>query len=203
MRYRHGRRVARGARGQARCCSRPARSIRRSSSNCPASAGRDVLARPRHRGRARPARRRREPAGPSADPHGLQGHRRQDAQPARSTAGWARLRMALAVCARRSGPMSMAPSQFGIFTRSRPSGRDARSRVPRPAAVDRQARRSAASLPGGHGVGLQPAAGEPRHRAMSTSRDPAEQPAIRPNYLSTRARPATSRSRRSARRARS
>ena len=68
-----GRRSRRGDAPDARCCSPPARSTRRSCWSFPASAGRDRLADARHRRRARQPRCRREPAGPSADPHRLQG----------------------------------------------------------------------------------------------------------------------------------
>ena len=85
------------------------------------------------------ARRRREPAGPPADPRGLQGRTASR----RSTSAYQSLlgqrRIGLEYALQRSGPMSMAPSQLGAFTRSDPS-RDARQpAVPRAAAVARRA----------------------------------------------------------------
>ena len=67
----------------------------------------------------------------------------------------------------RRGPLTMAPSQLGLFTRS---DRDAGARqypVSRAAAVARQVRRAAAHLPGLHRERLQSAADEPRLRAAA------------------------------------
>ena len=75
--------------------------------------------------------------------------------------------MGLDYAFRRRGPLTMAPSQLGIFTRS---DRDTRARqhpVPRAAAVARQVRRSPASLPGDHGERLQSPADLARHRSAA------------------------------------
>ena len=56
--------------------------------------------------------------------------------------------------------------EVGLLTR------DARPRIPRAAAVDGQAGRPAAPVPGHHGLGLQPAAGKRRQRACGFDRDP-------------------------------
>jgi choline dehydrogenase len=60
----------------------------------------------------------RQPAGPPADPQRVQGAGRQDAQHPGQLAGGARPRSAWSTLLSRSGPMSMAPSQLGAFTRS-------------------------------------------------------------------------------------
>ena len=136
----------------------------------------DVLARTRHRR----APRARRASARTCRTICRSGRCSASPAPARSTSSptacSARLAMALEYALCRSGPLSMAPSQLGIFSRSDATRGDARPRIPRPAAVDRQARRPAPPLPGRHRVGLQSAAREPRHRATSGARDPAEQP---------------------------
>jgi choline dehydrogenase-like flavoprotein len=62
---------------------------------------------------------------------------------------------------KRSGPMSMAPSQLGAFTRSSPELRMAEPAVPRAAAVARRLRRSAACLSCLHRERVQPQPDEP------------------------------------------
>ena len=74
-----------------------------------------------------------------------------------------------------------------------PVGRDARSRISCPAAVDGQARRSAASVSGNHRVGLQPAAGKHRQRACDEPRYASSSRKSGSNYLSALKRPRTSR----------
>ena len=63
----------------------------------------------------------------------------------------------------QKGPLTMAPSQLGIFTMSSSRARARQHRVPCAAAVARQVRRAAASLPGDHRQRLQPAADLARH----------------------------------------
>ena len=71
-----------GARSRpaARSCSRPARSARRRSCSCRASATAAAAREPRRRDARGVTRRRREPAGSPADPRRLRRRRRQDAE---------------------------------------------------------------------------------------------------------------------------
>ena len=116
----------------------------------------------------RPAGRRREPAGPSADPALLRGRRRADDERP--------LRVLLAAAADGAGIRALsartdvdgavaAGGLRAVFA----GARHAQRAVPRPAAVARQLRRGAARLPGHHHQRLQPAADQPR-------RDPPRQP---------------------------
>ena len=119
------RRRAAAVRRRARWCWPPARSARRSCCSSRAS-GRGAAARARHRAACTSARRRREPAGPPADPRGVQGARRAHAEHAGqllARQGADRLEYLLT----RSGPMSMAPSQLGAFTRSSRRARTGRT----------------------------------------------------------------------------
>ena len=68
-------------------------------------------------------------------------------------------------CCQRSGPMSMAPSQLGAFTRSSPGTALRQPRVPRAAAQPGRLRRAAAQLPRVHRQRVQPQPDEPRHGA--------------------------------------
>ena len=70
--------------------------------------------------------------------------------------------MALDYALRRRGPLTMAPSQLGVFAKSLARLRHRQSRVPRPAAVARPVRRAAARLSRHHAQRLQPQADEPR-----------------------------------------
>ena len=72
-----------------------------------------------------------------------------------------RLGMGLNYALRRRGPMTMAPSQLGAFTKSDPSQSDRQYPVSRAAAVARQVRGAAASVPGLHGKRCQYAADQP------------------------------------------
>ena len=74
---------------------------------------------------------------------------------------WGKAMIGLQYAWKRSGPMSMAPSQLGAFTRSRPELRAPEPRVPRAAALARRLRRAAAS----HST--------PSPRACATSTRPA------------------------------
>jgi choline dehydrogenase len=71
----------------------------------------------RHRRPPRIARRRREPAGPPPDPDGVPGHGRRTLNELAGSL-FGKAGMALEYALRRSGPMAMAPSQLGIFSRS-------------------------------------------------------------------------------------
>ena len=73
--------------------------------------------------------------------------------------------MGLDYALRRRGPLTMAPSQLGIFTRSDRAPLARQHPVPRAAAVARQVRRSPASFLRDHGQRLQSAADLARHRA--------------------------------------
>ena len=96
---------------------------------------------------------------------------------------WSRARMGLDYALFRRGPLTMAPSQLGLFT-LRSVARARQHPVPRAAAVARQVRRPAARVPRLHGERVQSAADEPRLRAVALT-DPADKPMIKPNYLST------------------
>ena len=61
-----------------------------------------------------------------------------------------RAQMFLDYALRRRGPLTMAPSQLGIFTRSDPQARARQHPVSRAAAVARPLRRAAAHVPGVH-----------------------------------------------------
>ena len=92
----------------------------------------------------------------------------------------ARRAWALDYALRRRGPMTMAPSQLGIFAKILARLRHRQCRVPRPAAVARPIRRAPARLSRHHPQRLQPAAGEPRleprgeRRSARRAGDPAE-----------------------------
>ena len=84
-----------------------------------------------------------------------------------------RLAMGADYLLRRRGPMTMAPSQLGAFTRS---DRDARPRqypVSRAAALARQVRRAAASVPGLHRQRRQYTADQPRRADAQIGRSRA------------------------------
>ena len=166
-----GRRRARALRAGGEVCSRAGAigtpQILQLSGIGPAGAA----AAPRHRRRARPAGRRREPAGPPADPRRLRRRGRADAQHDGADALWGKAhdRPANTRC-ERSGPMSMAPSQLGAFTRSDPSAAAPEPRVPRAAALARRLRRAAASLQRLHRERVQPQPDQPRPRAHPLGR---------------------------------
>ena len=90
--------------------------------------------------------------------------------------------MALEYALCRRGPLSMAPSQFGMFTRSDETVATPDLEYHVQPLSDRQAGRPAAPLPGRHGLGLQSAAGKPRHlphpepRSGGAAGDPAQLP---------------------------
>ena len=86
--------------------------------------------------------------------------------------------MALDYALRRRGPLTMAPSQLGAFTRSSARLRDAQSAIPHPAAVAGQIRRCPASVPGLHGQRREFAAHQPRL-------DPCAQPRCRATHPSS------------------
>src|SRR5215813_4318767 len=108
----------------------------------------------RHPGRARQARRRREPAGSSAAAPDLQGHGRADAQrdlslAARQGQHGARLRTAPARTADHGAIAARPVHAFRSDARTR------QHPVPRPAAVARPLRRAAAHFSGVHRERLQ------------------------------------------------
>ena len=84
-----------------------------------------------------------------------------------------------------AGPLTMAPSQLGIFTTLLARPRAGQHPVPRPAAVARQVRRAAAPLP--RRSPSAPATCGPTSRGTIRLRsaDPAAKPLIAPNYLAT------------------
>ena len=90
-----------------------------------------------------------------------------------------RATMGLDYALRRRGPLTMAPSQLGAFTRSDPRQERAEHPVPCAAALARQVRRSAASVSGLHRKRCQSAADQPRLHpaALGRSRRQADDPA--------------------------
>jgi choline dehydrogenase-like flavoprotein len=109
----------------------------------------------RHRCGARKPRRRREPAGPSADQDDVQGDERQDAQhDAEQPVGQAAHRPAICIDAERAPGDGAQPVRDVHQVRSVDG--DARPRIPRSAAIHGPTRQAAASLPCHNGVGLQP-----------------------------------------------
>ncbi len=85
----------------------------------------------------------------------------------------------------RRGPLTMAPSQLGLFTRS--DGDQERANLQyhmQPLSLD-QLRRAAAPVPRLHRERLQCAADQPRRSAAAFARIRPTAPAIKPNYLST------------------
>ena len=143
--------------------------------------------------------RRPQPAGPSAAARDLQGPRRQDAERDLPFAGRPR------ADGRGIRPVPEGPAHHGALAARHlhhvvARARTGEHRVPRPAAVARQVRRSAASLPRHHGQRLQPAAdlarndpaalgrsvGQAGHRAQ-LSRDATRTGAWRPMRSASRA----------------
>ncbi len=78
---------------------------------------------------------------------------------------WGKLRIGWEYLLHRTGPMSMAPSQLGAFTRSSPGAGAPDLAIPRAAAVAGRVRRATARLPGVHRQRLQPQPHQPRHGA--------------------------------------
>ncbi len=97
-----------------------------------------------------------QPAGPSAAARHLQSRRRADAERDVLQSVPARL-MGVDYLLRRRGPLTMAPSQLGIFHPLRYAAGARQHPVSRSAAVAGQVRRAAASLPGHYHRRLQPA----------------------------------------------
>ena len=100
---------------------------------------------------------------------------------------WGKAMIGLHYAWKRSGPMSMAPSQLGAFTRSSPERAHPEPRVPRPAALARCLRRAAASLRRLHGERVQPQSDQPRPRPHPLGRSGRRRRASRP----TTCRPTT------------
>ena len=99
-----------------------------------------------------------------------------------ANSAWGKAAIVLEYALRRSGPMSMAPSQFGMFTKSDPALATPDLEYHVQPLVHRPAGRSASSLPGHHGLGLQFAPREPgnlprdHHGSGGAARDQAELP---------------------------
>ena len=137
--------------------------------------------------------RRREPAGPSADPHRLQGHGRAHAQPASPTACVGKARMAARICLCRA----RADDDGAVAARHLRAQRSpdratpnleyhVQPLSPRPSSATR-----CTAFPAFTAVcNLRP---ESRGSVRIRSADPAAQPAIRPNYLAHRRATGTSR----------
>ena len=134
-------------------------------------------------GRPPRARGGREPAGSSAVEARLQGPGRQDAQ-RRIRQVWKRGWMALEYALFRRGPLTMAPSQLGVFAKSSADYATANLEFHfQPLSLDKW------------GEGLHPNGAftasvcnlrpSSRGSVHATSPDPRMPPAIRPNYLST------------------
>ena len=139
----------------------------------------------RRSGHARQAGRRRQPARSLAAADDLQGFRREDPERDMTRSCSTALGMGLNYALRRRGPMTMAPSQLGAFTQSDPSQATRQYPVSRAAAVARQVRRAAASVPGLHGERCQytarPAAARSRSsRAILRRRRPSVRIISRP-----------------------
>ena len=98
---------------------------------------------------------------------------------------WGKAMIGLHYALKRSGPMSMAPSQLGAFTQEPARPRPRQSRVPRAAALARRLRRAAARLQRIHGERLQPEPDQPRQRPHRVGRHRPTPPRIAPDYLAT------------------
>ena len=201
--------------GRAGCVlERPAALHRRRASAAGAGAGsrrarREVdPGRRRDRLAADPAALRHRPGGAAAATHGiavrhelpgvggnlqdhlqirlrLQGQGRAHAERARQHAAAARRRWRWSTRCSARGPMTMAPSQLGAFTRSDPSCATPNLEYHVQPLEPRQASASRCTpsrpSPPSSATCARPAAA----RCASRSADPARAPAIRPNYLST------------------
>ncbi len=137
--------------------------------------------RARHSGRARQARRRAKPARPSAAAHHLQGVGREDAEfdvrvADRQAGDGARLRLAPARAVDHGAVAARRLHALGLDAGPR------QHPVSRAAALARQVRRAAASVPGLHRQRHQCAADQPRRADVEVRRpgagagDPAELP---------------------------
>ena len=100
---------------------------------------------------------------------------------------WGKAMIGLHYAWKRSGPMSMAPSQLGAFTRSSPERAAPEPRIPRPAALARCVRRAAASHRRLHRERVQPQPDQPRPRPHPLGRSGRRRRASRP----TTCRPTT------------
>ena len=93
--------------------------------------------------------------------------------------------MGLDYALRRRGPLTMAPSQLGAFTRSDPTRERANIQFHvQPLSLDKFGDPLHA-FPGLHRERLQSAPDQPRLVRLRSA-DPADKPVISPNYLSTR-----------------
>ena len=97
-----------------------------------------------------------------------------------ANSAWGKAAIVLEYALWRSGPMSMAPSQFGMFTKSDPALATPDLEYHVQPLVHRPTGRSASSLPRHHGLGLQFAPREPgnlprdHHGSGGAARDQAE-----------------------------
>ena len=147
-----------------------------------------LLARARHSGRARQARRRREPAGSPADAAGLPARRHRHAQPAVQFAARANSRIARTMrCSAvgTDGERPLAARHFRALrqhaaTAPTSATRSCRSRAPR-----RGCRAEFHDHPGRHRCRSTTAGRPAAARSSLTGRDMASPPEIRFNYLST------------------
>ena len=164
-----GRRDANARAARARSSSRPARSARRSCCCCPAS-GRDAIC----SNLGIPVVLDRPGVGQNLQDH-LQLRMIYKVSGVKTLnetyhSLFGRAAMGLDYALRRRGPLTMAPSQLGLFTRSDPVARARQHPVSRAAALARQVRRPAAHLSGLHHQRVQSPAGEPRLGAAALGR---------------------------------
>jgi hypothetical protein len=142
-----------------------------------------AAARARHRRCVHAARRRREPAGPPADPRGVQGRGREDAQHA-GRSWWGKGRIGSSTrCAQRADEHgALAARRLHALVAGAAL---AEHRVPRAAAVAGRLRRAAAPLQRLHRQRVQP---QPHQRGAVRIRSPRPSTSARrdrANYLST------------------
>ena len=141
-----------------------------------------ACARGRHRYPSRAARRGREPAGPSATARVIIKVQGVKTLNRLAATWWGKAGIGLEYLLKRSGPMSMAPSQLGLFARSdegqpAPTWNSTCSRC----RWAPSANRCTASTPS------RPACATcgPRRGSVRTQADAQAAPLIQPNYLST------------------
>ena len=154
---------------RAKSCSAPARSARCRSCSCPASARPTCCGRTASTPLHDAARRRREPAGPPADPRGVQGAGCEDAElDRRQLVGQGRHRCALRADTQR------ADEHVTVATRrvhaQCAAARAPEHRIPRAAAQPGRVRRAAAPLRRLHRQRVQPEPDAAAARCASAAR---------------------------------
>ena len=93
--------------------------------------------------------------------------------------------MGLDYALRRRGPLTMAPSQLGLFTRSDPARERANIQYHiQPLSLDKFGE-PLHTFPAFTASVANRAADQPRPRPAASRADPADKPVIQPNYLST------------------